>query len=52
MQIDKVSEILEYSQKQGLKTKLDTNGCYPERILKLQNQLTTFPRYKSSFPQI
>ena len=32
MQTEEVSEILNYSRKQGLKTKLDTNGCYPERI--------------------
>ena len=32
MQAEEVSEILNYSRKQGLKTKLDTNGCYPERI--------------------
>lgn len=39
MQIDKVSEILKYSQKQGLKTKLDTNGCYPERISKITESI-------------
>ncbi len=32
MQMEEVGEILDYSQKKGLKTKLDTNGCYPERL--------------------
>jgi Pyruvate-formate lyase-activating enzyme len=32
MQIEDVRQILEYSRQQGLKTKLDTNGCYPERL--------------------
>ncbi|AUB54785.1 anaerobic ribonucleoside-triphosphate reductase activating protein [Methanobacterium subterraneum] len=32
MQIEDVRQILEYSQQKGLKTKLDTNGCYPERL--------------------
>lgn len=32
MQIEDLGKILEYSRKKGLKTKLDTNGCYPERL--------------------
>lgn len=32
MQIEDVRHILEYSRYKGLKTKLDTNGCYPERL--------------------
>lgn len=32
MQVEELSKILEYSRKLGLQTKLDTNGCYPERI--------------------
>ena len=32
MQIEDVRQILEYSLQKGLKTKLDTNGCYPERL--------------------
>jgi len=32
MQMEEVGEILNYSKKKGLKTKLDTNGCYPERL--------------------
>ncbi|EKQ55698.1 MAG: anaerobic ribonucleoside-triphosphate reductase activating protein [Methanobacterium sp. Maddingley MBC34] len=35
MQIKEVGKILEYSRKKGLKTKLDTNGCYPERLSKI-----------------
>ena len=32
MQIEDVGKIMEYSRKKGLKTKLDTNGCYPDRL--------------------
>ncbi|MDO5837009.1 MAG: anaerobic ribonucleoside-triphosphate reductase activating protein [Methanobacterium sp.] len=32
MQIEDVRQILEYSRQKGLKTKLDTNGCYPDRL--------------------
>jgi len=32
MQIEDVRQVLEYSRQKGLKTKLDTNGCYPERL--------------------
>ncbi len=35
MQTEEVCKILEYARKKGLKTKLDTNGCYPERLLKI-----------------
>lgn len=35
MQMDEVKHILEFSKKKGLKTKLDTNGCYPERLKQL-----------------
>ncbi|MBI5458504.1 anaerobic ribonucleoside-triphosphate reductase activating protein [Methanobacterium sp.] len=35
MQTEEVGKILEYSRQKGLKTKLDTNGCYPERLLKI-----------------
>ncbi|OPX59523.1 MAG: pyruvate formate lyase-activating enzyme 1 [Methanobacterium sp. PtaB.Bin024] len=35
MQAEEVGELLNYSQRKGLKTKLDTNGCYPERISKI-----------------
>jgi len=35
MQTEEVGKILEYSRQRGLKTKLDTNGCYPERLLKI-----------------
>lgn len=32
MQIKEVGQILEYSRRKGLKTKLDTNGCNPESL--------------------
>lgn len=32
IQTEDVCKILEYSRKKGLKTKLDTNGCYPDRL--------------------
>jgi pyruvate formate lyase activating enzyme len=32
MQIEEVHQILDYAKSKGLKTKLDTNGCYPERL--------------------
>lgn len=35
MQTEEVGKILDYSHGNGLKTKLDTNGCYPERISKI-----------------
>ena len=55
MQAEEVSELLEYSRKQGLKTKLDTNGCYPERISEIINLVdyvamdvkAPFPKYKA-----
>lgn len=55
MQAEEVSELLEYSRKQGLKTKLDTNGCYPERISEIINLVdyvamdvkAPFPKYNA-----
>lgn len=35
IQLDALIEILKYSQKKGLKTKLDTSGCYPKRLEKV-----------------
>ncbi len=35
MQMEDVKEIFNYSRKKGLKTKLDTNGCYPESLSEL-----------------
>jgi pyruvate formate lyase activating enzyme len=32
MQMEEVRDILNYSRGKGLKTKIDTNGCYPERL--------------------
>lgn len=32
MQMEGLGQILEYSREKGLKTKLDTNGCYPESL--------------------
>lgn len=35
MQVEAVEEILKFSKSMGLKTKLDTNGCFPERLQKI-----------------
>lgn len=35
MQHEDVEEILKFCKKKGLKTKLDTNGCFPERLEKI-----------------
>lgn len=35
IQYDDVKKILEYSKKQGLETKLDTNGCFPDKLSEL-----------------
>lgn len=35
IQCEEVMEIFKYSQDVGLKVKLDTNGCYPERLAKV-----------------
>ncbi len=35
MQLMEVKEILDYSKSLGLETKLDTNGCYPERVAEI-----------------
>lgn len=35
MQIMEVKEILDYAKSLGLETKLDTNGCYPERVAEI-----------------
>lgn len=32
MQLREVKEILDYAKSKGLETKLDTNGCYPQRV--------------------
>jgi len=32
MQIEEIHTIMDYAKNKGLKTKLDTNGCYPERL--------------------
>ncbi|MCK7477105.1 MAG: hypothetical protein M0C28_06015 [Candidatus Moduliflexus flocculans] len=34
MQLRDVKKIFDYAKSQGLETKLDTNGCYPERVKK------------------
>lgn len=35
IQYDDVKKILKYSKKQGLETKLDTNGCFPDKLSEL-----------------
>lgn len=35
IQFEEVKELLKYSKKADLKIKLDTNGCYPERLEKI-----------------
>ncbi len=35
IQLDDVKKILKYSKKRGLKTKLDTNGCFPDRLFEI-----------------
>lgn len=35
IQVDEVRQILEFSLEKGLKTKLDTNGYYPERLSRI-----------------
>jgi pyruvate formate lyase activating enzyme len=35
MQYKDVEKIFKYCKKKGLKTKLDTNGCFPERLEKI-----------------
>jgi len=39
VQCEEVQKILEYSLEQGLNTKLDTNGCYPEKLSGIINLL-------------
>jgi len=39
IQYDDVKCILEYCKKQGLKTKLDTNGCFPHELSEIINLL-------------
>jgi pyruvate formate lyase activating enzyme len=39
VQSEEVKKILEYSIQQGLNTKLDTNGCYPEKLSEIINLL-------------
>ncbi|MGZ7116109.1 MAG: anaerobic ribonucleoside-triphosphate reductase activating protein [Methanobacterium sp.] len=35
MQLEDVEEILNFCKRKGLKTKLDTNGCFPQRLEKI-----------------
>ena len=35
MQLRDVKKIFDYAKSQGLETKLDTNGCYPERVTEI-----------------
>ncbi len=35
MQHEEIEEIFKFSKENGLSTKLDTNGCYPERLEKI-----------------
>ncbi|MCE5215027.1 MAG: anaerobic ribonucleoside-triphosphate reductase activating protein [Methanobacterium sp.] len=35
IQYDELEEIVKYAKVSGLKVKLDTNGCYPERLKKI-----------------
>jgi len=37
VQLDNTIKILKYSKSLGLKTKVDTSGCYPDRIKKILN---------------
>ncbi len=37
MQLREIEEIFYYAKSHGLETKLDTNGCYPERLKKILN---------------
>ncbi|PKL67439.1 MAG: anaerobic ribonucleoside-triphosphate reductase activating protein [Methanobacteriales archaeon HGW-Methanobacteriales-1] len=37
MQLREIEELLYYAKSHGLETKLDTNGCYPERLKKILN---------------
>ncbi|OQD59728.1 glycyl radical activating enzyme [Methanobrevibacter arboriphilus JCM 13429 = DSM 1125] len=37
VQLDNTIEVLKYSKSLGLKTKVDTSGCYPRRIKKILN---------------
>ena len=39
IQCEDVKKILEYSHHLGLNTKLDTNGCYPEKLLEIIKHL-------------
>jgi pyruvate formate lyase activating enzyme len=39
VQCEEVKKILEYSHQHGLNTKLDTNGCYPEKLSEIVNLL-------------
>jgi pyruvate formate lyase activating enzyme len=39
VQCEEVKKILEYSHQHRLKTKLDTNGCYPEKLSEIVNLL-------------
>lgn len=39
IQHEDVKEILKYCKKEGLKTKLDTNGCFPDRLSKITDLL-------------
>lgn len=54
IQYNDVKKILEYSKMQNLATKLDTNGCFPERLKKIIDLVdyvaldikAPFPKYK------
>jgi pyruvate formate lyase activating enzyme len=35
MQLNEIEELLHYAKSHDLETKLDTNGCYPERLKKI-----------------